>query len=967
MKVTDLLANGRMGLLALATVSLIAGCGGGDTGPAGPAGPAGSTGQTGPQGPAGQGLTLNASQFTAAQAQSTVLKGTVTGVTIGNPAVVSFTVTDGSGNPITGLTTSQLGFTVAKLVPGTTTTITSGSTSTAITSASKWVSYFVEAGVPAVDTSTGNSYSGQVVVQPARPGTDTKVATNLVDHGDGTYTYTFARNFNGTSTSACDATSATTAAACPVQAALNNWFGTLTTRNAATGSDVYLKSQILGADGTLLDYNPNLTHRIAIQISGTVNTYALNNPINIIYDWVPATGVQITAANATAANERNIVDVQACNSCHGKAGVPLNGLGTTTPHTGRVDPAYCVMCHTDQRKNGRANLTAVPATGSVYQVGGLSWGNLPTLVHKIHMGKDLTIPNSNFAGVAFNKITYPQDQRNCTKCHNGSTSTDPQAAAVTPNGDNWKNVPSIEACGACHDQVPSLTDATVTSAAHSGGAGYDDTKCALCHNPTVIAGYHAPVTPPDPTNAWVAGGTVGNTHTSTAWLASNQNNLPAGAIAITYSVSSVGTVTDATNNVLHPTIKFCLQQPNAQGVPTCTNFNAAPTSGSIKAASLWNNFIGGPSLQFAWAEPEDGNTNPVDWNVNKAVVLKKLWFNQNGTYDASGNSTAKGVDTLSGPDSNGMYTATLNSISISTAGKLLYGGVGFGYGTAFPLTQTNLSAYPITAVVNPQSGDSDGYTGGLVVVAPVVFVPATGNDGSGTKWAARRTIVSNAACNSCHQRLGPFTSSQFHAGQRNDGTVCGACHFSNYTSNGTSLDSTLFVHNIHNASLRSYPWTYANVSASAITYPNELFQCNACHVNNAVGNYAAGRLFKTFAAGSVTAGGGSNVGSYGTGYSVSSSATAVTVTPAAGTTLVVSPTAAACSACHDNATSVYHMQANGAMIDNSVNSPLGDVTGVARSTVPVSSTGALVNQEQCSICHATGAIADAQAVHDSRW
>ena len=149
-----------------------------------------------------------------------------------------------------------------------------------------------------------------------------------------------------------------------MQAALNNWFGTLTTRNAATGSDVYVKSEILGADGKLLDYDPTLTHRIAIQLSGTVNGNTLDNPINIIYDWVPATGLQ-----PAADNERNLVDVQSCNSCHGKAGIPLKGLGTTTPHGGRVDPQYCVMCHTDQRKNGRLTQHRVrpasPATSTV--------------------------------------------------------------------------------------------------------------------------------------------------------------------------------------------------------------------------------------------------------------------------------------------------------------------------------------------------------------------------------------------------------------------------------------------------------------------------------------------------------------------------------------------------------------------------------------------------------------------------
>src|SRR5450759_2454449 len=78
----------------------------------------------------------------------------------------------------------------------------------------------------------------------------------------------------------------------------------------------------------------------------------------------------------------------------------------------------------------------------------------------------------------------------------------------TANGDNWKNVPSRLACGACHDGINfatgkglTLADAaaglTTSSYGHVGGIQTDDSKCALCHGPTAIPVYHAvPVATP---------------------------------------------------------------------------------------------------------------------------------------------------------------------------------------------------------------------------------------------------------------------------------------------------------------------------------------------------------------------------------------------------------------------------------------------------------------------------------------
>jgi OmcA/MtrC family decaheme c-type cytochrome len=65
---------------------------------------------------------------------------------------------------------------------------------------------------------------------------------------------------------------------------------------------------------------------------------------------------------------------------------------------------------------------------------------------------------------------------------------------------------------------------------------------------------------------------------------------------------------------------------------------------------------------------------------------------------------------------------------------------------------------------------------------------------------------------------------------------------------------------------------------------------------------------------------------------------------AAPTTLVNSPIATACVACHDTPLAISHMETNGASI------------WAPRST-------ALAKQEQCMVCHASGRIADIKQMH----
>ena len=599
-------------------------------------------------------------------------------------------------------------------------------------------------------------------------------------------------------------------------------------------------------------------------------------------------------------------------------------------------------------------------TAATYVVDDRTVGNLPNFVHKVHASSLLSNKNYDYGGVKLNEPTYPQDLRNCTSCHDGSL----LPANKTAQGDNWKNVPSALACGSCHDGINFKTGTGVTMAdaargltstvsAHPAGAQPDDSLCGVCHKSGGLVDtdlYPLPVTPPNPASALHVVG--GNANTNAAWIASNSTRLPAGAIKVSYEVKSVSR--DAATQ--RPTIVFRLLQ-NGIAVPLNT-FASATVNPATGFKEIWDNFMGSPSAYFVWAQPQDGIAAPADFNANASGYIRNIW---NGT--ASGT----GAGTIAGPDSSGYYTVTLTGVVVPDTAVMLSGGIGYSYNarTVLPLTQTNLADYPTSASPVPiGTGSTDliagnpNRTGGLIVIAPNKQLVATG-------YTGRRAIVEDARCNNCHQELGTFTEDAFHAGQRNDGSTCSWCHRPNQTSNGWSADSTSFVHAIHGSAKRSVPYGWhasATSSFSDVTYPGILSQCETCHLPgtydfsatasaSAVGLGADGvdkRLNRTVGVGTYAASIANSpyisVGTpYGSGFSVAG-ATGV-ATAAAATTLVTSPTATACFACHDTTLAVWHYKINGGAVYDS------------RSV-------AATQKETCFVCHGTGRIADIKASHN---
>lgn len=899
----------------------VAACGG-DDGSAGPAGPAGAPGATGPAGPPGPpgpstgGTVVLTPTTPAATFAALKITATVTGVTIASPTVVRFKLADEQGRAIIGFgSTSKastatvasypnLAFSLAKLVPATAGT------------PEKWVSYIVTT----VPTTT-------VAAAPTRPSTDN--TGTLVDNGDGTYAYTFYRDI-------------------PALKAQVDAMTVAAPNNKADLGD--------------LTFDANLTHRLAIQIAGnapgtgtntpngvqTTPGVPMSNAVNVWYDFVPATG----AVPAAGAN-RLVTSSAACNACHGTlgglpgespdaAGLPFHG-------SSRNAVEYCMVCHTDQRKYGRTEAAFDAATlafsGNTYRVQGRALGDMPNMTHKIHQSSKLALNGYNYAGVQFDHGGYSQDIRNCKTCHDG-------ANAATPQGDNWKTRPARLACGACHDGINFDTGMGVTLRDASAGLTQSTSFNGRAHPQNAVDGsctnsgchgdvngknlvemYHKPILRPDKgSRLHVAGG---NQRSNSAWVASNIDNLPEGAVKVIYEVKEV-----RLNGARNPEMVFRLM---ADGTPKAINdYASAGLNPATGKKEIWDNFMGAPGYYFAWSIPQDGKPAPADWNATAGGQLRNVW-------EQTANNTPNTPRLAAGAGGDaGYYVLTLTNV-IPADAAILTGGLGYQYELTQtqPLTQTNLQAYPVPdpagqndTADNPQGNKS----GGLIVGTPNVWKTATG-------FTARRTIVSTDKCNACHADLGSFTESQFHVVQRNDAPSCSWCHNSTRANNGWTIQTDYITHAIHASAKRTVDFNWhatADHSFADIVYPMVLPRCETCHLP---GTYDLSASASAAAAG-VNGAEQRQLRLVGTGSLVDNITLSEHARPflgqalgAAGApeNLVTTPWTQSCASCHDTPAALAHMESSGGAFYKTRAVAVGQV-------------------EQCATCHGPGRSVN---IHDA--
>jgi OmcA/MtrC family decaheme c-type cytochrome len=225
----------------------------------------------------------------------------------------------------------------------------------------------------------------------------------------------------------------------------------------------------------------------------------------------------------------------ACNNCHN----PLALHGGS-----RREVGLCVLCHQPQ--------TTDPDTGNTV--------DFKVMVHKIHRGENLPSVQAGTPYIIignaqsvndFSTVVFPQDIRNCTKCH----------AAPATQAPNWYSFPSRAACASCHDDVN-----WVTGANHPAGPQADDTQCASCHRPEGDREFDASIK---------------------------------GAHTVPFKSTQLkginGTILSVTNTGpgQKPTIKFQLKQNDGTPISPAT-FGASITA-----------LMGGPTTDYSFPFPED--------------------------------------------------------------------------------------------------------------------------------------------------------------------------------------------------------------------------------------------------------------------------------------------------------------------------------------------------------------------------
>jgi OmcA/MtrC family decaheme c-type cytochrome len=669
-------------------------------------------------------------------------------------------------------------------------------------------------------------------------------------------------------------------------AVVDNVGGAVFVRTPGGDTDTYAytfpTAALRVSDGYVVD---NTLMRLGVQF-GTGSPSALNTPLlnlfttdtyyhtqsnrrpfaNEFLDVVSGTGA-LPAAGAFPS--RNAVSTAACNACHDT--LAIHGGG-------RHEVKFCQICH-----NPRIEVASHPAGG------GYDNGSLTRLVHGLHSEKNLGSRGGNAdpppRGIGdFSEVTYPQDMRNCTRCHQGP-------AAADNTYDNWKTRPTITACGSCHDTISFVSPAPAGKTLHSGDAQATNAGCAGCHPAT--------------------GGPAGITDSHATENVTPNNQANAGTLStFEYAIDNV---TIDNNNVA--TIKFSIKQDGALA-NLGDNVITAPAG-----------FSDTPEFLFAYAMPQDGVSAPADYNnlgrsqgqpESLPIVGLPIVAKDNTSYTVTrANAFPVGAK---------MRAVALQAYFVQTSGGTGLDNVGrHTYSAAFTGVW-DTSKSPAVRDAQRRVAVESGYSGGNQQTGqPIgclecheIFEGHGGNR------------VSNAqVCVMCHNPNLSSSGRVIDPARLSSGT--GAAIAAKYGSDPlqypeVSNNFKELIHGIHGRNKRTTNFVdirgrdrLALVEGDEITYPGDVSHCGKCHLNNLYQNIqTTDRLLSTV-----------NTTS-GVANETRAQILAAEDSVPNATDNVNTPAASACGHCHDSVTARSHFVAMG----GEVRAPRGSAVLTPPSLAP---------------------------------
>ncbi|MGB7293297.1 MAG: OmcA/MtrC family decaheme c-type cytochrome [Thermodesulfobacteriota bacterium] len=516
------------------------------------------------------------------------------------------------------------------------------------------------------------------------------------------------------------------------------------------------------------NFDRDVTHTVGIYADREVDFKRYVS--NATFDFVPSGGSVTTI--------RDIVRVENCNNCHN----PLRLHGGF-----RRDTRLCVLCHTPQNTD--------PETGNTV--------DFKVMVHKIHRGAELPsvqagtpyqIIGFNDTVFDFSTVEFPQDIRNCTKCHTGGTQSD-----------NYKTEPSRAACGSCHDDVNFASGEN-----HGGGIQLSDNNCKGCHLPSTGNEFDLSV--------------VG-THT----IPLKSVQVP-GVIFEIVSVESAETMSDTVAPGEHPRVTFNIRTDAGDIIP--------PSDMNFLRLAL-----GGPTTDYSIQDyNDDGVLTPGD--------PLSPW-----TPGAEDYKQEDPRQSAVGPDASGNFTYTFTAlIPTDATGTYTVGIEGFKCATVQGASQrkggTNCDG---TRDPNGNGTEDPGEAFNQVRDAGhnvVFYFPVTDSEAVPRRMA----VDSSTKCIACH---GVFSKDfSIHGGIRNDSEYCVLCHNPSHDSLSRQLppigEMTLtntvhykvMIHKIHTGEdLTNKPYllyspprgTFPDqverpVDFSEVRFPGDRRDCETCHL-----------------------------------------------------------------------------------------------------------------------------------------